>query len=171
MKTTKIITLSVALLWISRVELAAQGKEFIGIGERIRVIAPGISNSKLVGALAALNGDTLFLQKKNSTSPSPLAIPLAAITRLEVNRGKGSRWKNILTGSAIGFLAAIPATWIVLKAEGGSEEIGVDKVIVGSLLFSPGGIILGGAVGSLFPREQWKDMPLDRLPAKVTPKD
>lgn len=149
MKITNSITFIAILFWVLNVDLAAQEKQSIGIGERIRVTAPAISHSKLVGTLAALHGDTLFLQKKNSTFPSPLAIPLAAITRLEVNCGKGSRGKHVLTNSAIGVLATIPATWIVLKAEGGSEEIDAGEVIMGSLFFSPVGIILGGVVGSL----------------------
>lgn len=169
MKLTNIIKFIAALLWVLRADLAAQEKEAIGIGERIRVAAPAISHSKLVGTLAALHGDTLFLQKENSTFPSPLAIPLAAITRLEVNRGKGSRGKHVLTGSAIGVLATIPATWIVLKAEGGSEEIEGGEVIVGSLLLSPVGIILGGVVGSLFPHEQWKDRPVDGINSSLLP--
>jgi hypothetical protein len=86
-----------------------------------------------------------------------------------VSCGKGSRGKSVLTGSAIGFLAAIPAAWIVLKAEGGSEEISVDEVIVGSLLFSPGGIIVGGVVGSLFPRERWEDINVKHINLKTLP--
>lgn len=169
MKTTNITACIVALLWVSSVNLAAQEKEAIDIGARLRVAAAPISTSRIVGTLAAWNGDTLFLQTKNSAFSAPLAIPRTAITRLEVNRGKGSRGKSALVGSAIGFFAAIPATWIVLKVEGGSEEIGVEDVVVGSLFFGAGGIVLGGVVGSLFPRERWEDIPVERIDVKMLP--
>ncbi len=109
-----------------------------------------------------------FLQTKNAVSSTPLAIPRTAITRLEVNRGKGSRGKSALVGSVIGFGAGVAATVIEHKAQGDSDNI-VEDLVVGSLFFGTGGIVLGGVVGSLFPRERWEDIPVNRIGVKILP--
>lgn len=172
MKTSKIIALMTTLLWVSKADLTAQGKDFIEIGALIRVTAPAISTSKLIGTLVALNGDTLLLQAETPTFSNPLAIPLYAITRLEVSRGKGSRGKSALKGSMIGFLVALPSTFIVLEANAASLDLGDDSILMGSLIGGAGGLVVGGLLGSQLPGEHnWEFIPVDRIRARAIPKD
>lgn len=171
MKPTKIIAFITALLWISRIDLAAQEKDFIGVGARIRVTAPAISTSKIVGTLIALNADTLFLQAEKSAFSTPLTIPPALIARVEVNRGKGSRGMSALKGSVIGFGGAFVPTFLVLAVNATTLDMGGGDVLLYSLIGGAGGLVLGGIIGSQLPGERWENIPVDRIHARVTPKD
>lgn len=172
MKTTKIIAFILALLWISRIDLAAQEKEFIGIGERIRVTAPAFSIYRRVGTLVALNVDTLLLQAENSAFSRPVVIPLASITRLQVSRGMKSRGKSALKGSAIGFgVVFVPMLVVLAVEESQLDEDRTGDVLVYSLIGGAGGLALGGLIGSQSPGERWERIPVDRIHARVTPKD
>lgn len=172
MEIKNFITFIAALLWVSGADLAAQEKSVIDIGALIRVTAPAISTSKIVGTLVALNGDTLLLQTENSAFSNPWAIPLYAITRFEVSRGKGSRGKSALKGSLIGFLVALPSTFIVLEANAASWDLGDDSILMGSLIGGAGGLVVGGLLGSQLPGEHnWEFVPVNRIRARIAPKD
>lgn len=172
MKITNFITFIATLLWVSSADLAAQEKSVIDIGVLIRVTAPPISTAKLIGTRVALNGDTLLLQTENPAFSNPLAIPLHAITRFEVSRGKGSRGKSALKGSLIGFLVALPSTFIVLEANAASLDLGDDSILLGSLIGGAGGLIVGGLLGSQLPGEHnWEFVPVNRIRARIAPKD
>lgn len=172
MKITKIIASMTTLLWISGVDLAAQEKEFIGVGARVRVTAPAISISKTVGTLVAWNVDTLLLQAENPAFSNPLAIPLASITRFEVNRGKGSRKESALKGAVIGFFVIGVSAAVVLEANAGTFDLSHGDLLKASLISGAGGLVLGGLLGSRLPGEQrWEFIQVNRIRLKMMPND
>lgn len=148
-------------------------------GARVRVTAPSISLEREIGTLGAVQGDTLFLEA-GRFGESPTAVPLSAVTRLEVSEGrKGNAGLGMRVGALAGFLAgvAVAASQIEKRTcdleQEGLDCLGPDFDDLGSdlaaglgmtMLGTVGGGALGAIVGSAFRTERWarlNDLDLD----------
>ncbi len=90
-------TLLVALLVSTPLtRIAAQETMPVGVGDRVRVTAPGVNSGAVT--VVAVGNDTLVLGSDVSTR----GIPIASVTRLEVSRGRGSSGQGAAIGAAVG---------------------------------------------------------------------
>lgn len=126
----------------------AKGQDTVTIGTRVRVLAPGIAEGSIVGVVLSTDGDDLLVRREGNTGS--ITLPRAAISRLEVSRGKRSKAKGALIGGVIGAGAGAAigaASW------GCNGDVGCE--LARDLVFeSKGGYVagysaLGAGVGAL----------------------
>lgn len=118
----------------------------VSAGQRVRVQAPTLFNSLRKGKVGPAAGDTLFLIGKNSTE----AIPAAAITRLEVSRGR-NRWLWGFAGATTGFF--VGGTLGARTGDPGYENIGA---VLGAFAGAMAGTISGAIIGAVAAPERWR---------------
>jgi hypothetical protein len=136
-------------------------------GDRLRITAPSIAEHRPTGTLAAIGVDTLWL--RNPTGRR-YAVPLARVTRIEVNPGRRSRAKfGALMGMVIGGTASVLLVDFSEKMSTGSTAQGSGTpgsvkssrsrsaiAIVG--MSTAWSAFVGGIIGSNF--EKWKRVPV-----------
>ena len=109
-----------------------------------------LSRRREIGAIAAWSADSLRVDRG---ARGTLAIPLAAIERIDVSRGP-SVWGGIGRGAAIGLLGAVVVAFPILDRQPGDETgIRALYLIGGALIVGP---TVGAAVGAAFPTERWE---------------
>jgi len=140
--------------------LTAQQPPPVQPGARVRVTAPGVTTSQLVGTHAGFRGGILELEPDSAATT--LDIPLASLVGLEVSRGRKSnvaeyaRWCGVV-GAGLG------ATVFLVDGQ---------PVIRGAFVLGLTSLLLGSTAGVLTKTELWQDVPLDRLPGLlVAPQD
>jgi len=160
---------------------AARDSAAFPSGTRVRVTAPGVlTPSRQSGRVLTSRSDTLSLQPDGGAAP--FALPWAAVTNLEVSRG---RRRSTLNGFAIGALvggvsgAVIgAATYQETKPSAGCP--GTEDFCITGPLFDIGrggsaallgglGALVGGVTGALIghahERDMWEKVPLRLQPA------
>ncbi len=139
-------------------------------GQRVRVTVPDSNPPTLTASLVALTEDSLVVGPDTmSPSASPgvvarrLALPLDAVSELEVSRGIHT---NVVAGSLIGTvfgslvgLAALCTRVHDCLGHGDKDaplgpSLGFIGIAVG------GGFVLGGTVGAFVRSEHWDQVPL-----------
>lgn len=126
---------------------------------RVRVQAPGIAGGRLEGVVLSRSRDTVTLTRKRG---APIAVPLAAVTAAEVNRGR-SHSEGAVTGltwgSGVGLIVGILAA---VTYDAGSDACGAEpcdntytpgEVVAGSLML---GTALGTGIGAIKGAERWE---------------
>ena len=132
--------------------LSAQQQPPIQPGARVRVTAPGLRTSQLVGTNAGVRGGILELAP--DSAGTNLDIPLSSVIGIEVSRGRKSnvaeyaRWCG-LVGAGFG------ATVFLVEGQ---------PVIRGAFVLGLSSLLLGTTAGVLTKTELWEDVPLDELP-------
>lgn len=155
-----------ALACVASSTALAQATPAVHPGDRVRVrstVAPARARTGQVGAIDA---DTLLLQGVDGVGATT-AIPLASIERLEVSRGRHSKWQ---TGLGIGFAVGAVTGAIVGAASHNENDFlftSEMSAAAGALVFAPIGAVLGAVVGSLTRPERWKTVPLTRSGAAL----
>lgn len=150
---------------------AAQGDEPTGAGSgpRVRLTAPAVSGKRLIGTLVRQDDATLTLQRQGAKET--MAVPRAAITRIEVSRHRSRRGK----GAGIGALVGLGAAVVIGVAagedcyDGRARLICFDKgtmTAASALLTIPVGTLLGMAVA---PGERWQTTTPERLRVALAP--
>ena len=113
--------------------------------DHVRIKAPSYQPGIwIIGTVVSLKADTVRV--KHTHGNPPLAIPLAAVTRLEVsrNRYKENATIGFLIGGTFGSLLGLKA---VSVPWGGNRE--VRSPIVGGLIIGIPSALLGAAIGTL----------------------
>jgi hypothetical protein len=144
--------------------LTAQFPTDVAVGSRVRVVLPDSLRQSsgparhqwLRGDVAALAGDTLYLQMPGAAAPVP--IRRAAIRRVDRSLGVPSRPESALRGAvgwgllgaALGYATGWP-DWSDRRA-----RTGVDGAAAGAAW----GAGIGFIVGALFPSERWRHVRL-----------
>ncbi len=160
------IVLLVFLLFLAVVgELCAQDTLVVP-GARVRVYSP----DRLTGTIETLSSDTLVLKTEASRWRviSRQAIPFASITRLEVTRGKKSKW---LVGAGVGLGLGAAATVYFLAAFCDDVDTSCDgNTYLGifALIALPPAIV-GAVIGALIKVDRWEDLPLDQIRVSLRP--
>jgi hypothetical protein len=136
-------------------------------GARVRVTAPSIAINHRPAYLVARRGDTLHVLLRG---PDTVAVPVSAITRLEVSRGTRRPWARdglvgLAAGATLGFVGA--AVFVENRQDcTGRALCGNERgfAMFGmSLVGGIGGGVLGVIVGASSPVDRWAPVPLDRL--------
>jgi len=145
--------------------LASAGAQLAELqpGTRVRVRAPSVVAGRLEGVVVQRVADTVVVTRPNA---GPVSLPIAAITRAEVSRGR-SRGAGALRGAlwgggvglALGALAAAAPNECNANCEDEATDVGL---VVGTPVL---GAAVGAAVGTAVGAERW--VPL-RVPVRAT---
>ena len=174
-------TILVAILTITPLA-SATAQVPVRRGERMRVtslpicpptypICVGGLPLQSVGTFWAWQADSLIMERNGNA----LALPLDAVTKLEVSQGQKS---NTLEGAIVGLLiggVAVGAIAIATyeECEGGWGCIGDFgpgfAALVGGLVGGLGGGVVGALIGRLIKTDRWAEVPLDRLRVSLGP--
>ncbi len=144
--------LILSCLAVSSSSLTAQQPPPVKPGVRVRVTAPGLRTSQLIGTHAGVRGGVLELEPDSAATT--LGIPLASVVGLEISRGRKSnvahyaRWCGVV-GAALG------ATVFLVDGQ---------PVIRGAFVLGLSSLLLGTTAGVLTKTELWEDIPRDQLP-------
>jgi hypothetical protein len=157
------LTAVAALLAVSLPRpLAAQMSE-LQPGARIRVQAPGIVAGRYEGTVLTRTADTIVVGGPNV---SPVRVPLARVSSLEISRGN-SRAEGAIAGMKWG-VPIMAGFGVVIGAAAASDdntclgcsEIGSGDVVAVTALFALSGAIYGAGIGALIGRERWDQFDL-----------
>jgi hypothetical protein len=136
--------------------LRAQGTESpdVAPGERVRVSLLE-EGPRLAGRLHSLGADSLLLQVGGE--PAPRLLPLAAVQRLEVSRGRPRALWTLL-----GALGGATAGVLYTRATGESDpaDIGGVQGTADGIANTLTGMLAGAALGWLIAPERWSTVPL-----------
>ena len=123
-------------------------------GTKVRVDAPSLLSSRLVGTVLALRSDTLEVTGHVAPpNAKPAAwtgpVPLSAIGNLERNSGSKG---HALIGMGIGLLVGA----VIVPALSSSSTTNSEIPDYSPILFGIGGVVLGGIIGAQLRTEQWE---------------
>ncbi len=161
------IALVAALVPMGPIQLAAQQRGTIAAGTKVRVSAPSITPSPLVGTVSSVTADSMRLLIEGNEGET--ALPLAALQRLEVARLKRGSNASVAVGTVVGLGVGIFEAIKISSEEcddegwfGGLCDL-QDFAVVGLPLTGAAlGAAAGYLVGLLFKTERWQDAPIPR---------
>ncbi|MGD2152448.1 MAG: hypothetical protein PVG79_04220 [Gemmatimonadales bacterium] len=137
----------------------------VNVGDRVRVRAQTLYGP-LVGAVTALSADTLHIQIEQQATT--VAIPLAAVTRIEVSRGRKSNFlRGVALGGVVGALAGVFAGFITGED---SMLTPPEAALACGTVGAGAGALVGGIIGAATGTDRWVAVPLDRLAVHVSPR-
>jgi hypothetical protein len=144
-------------------QLGAQWPPSVTSGARVQVRLPevqyqvGSRRGHLIrGRVTSLTSDTLYVAVTDSLGPLP--IPRRMIERLELSRGVPSRFASAARRgliAAAGF-ALLSIAINEIDDEPDQVDTGTAALIGGSV-----GLVVGGALGAIYPNERWKRVRLE----------
>jgi hypothetical protein len=144
---------------------AAQTQASVQPGQRVRVRSTVAHTPELVGVVETIKPDTLMVRDDDRSMAT--AVPLATVDRLQVSRGRHSKW---ITGAAVGFVVGA-GTGAILGAAGHNESDFIfgpgASAFLGAVLLAPVGALTGTVVGLLVKTERWQTVPLGRVGPSV----
>lgn len=123
-------------------------------GMRVRVTAPDLGLDKRQGTVGGVRGDTLFL-----AVDSTVAVPVTAMTRLEVYRGGKSRvGTGMIIGGAVGAALGVAyGVWGQGFCGLGEGEDCWTAIPAAGVLGAALGLGVGAAVGAIIgPSDEWQ---------------
>jgi len=160
-----LFTLFVAML-PAATRLAPQDSTPLAAGERVRVTAPAMSPTPIVGAFARLGADTLVIETPVSTR----RFPRASVTRLEVSTGRRSHvGQGALYGGIVG--AGVAALALGSSSLCADLEAGGTCALVGAAGGGVAGVLLGALIGSATKSDRWEEVAPTRLRVTLTRRD
>jgi hypothetical protein len=160
---------ALVMLFLSASASAADGdaqlQQSIAPGMRVRILAPEVSPSKVIGTVKQVSGDSLTIDLPGRDEP--ISILREKIARLEVSGGPRSRGIDSAIGAGIG--AGIGAAGCALANRSGRGHIVSNGAVAGvCALFGAG---LGGLIGvAVPPGERWKEVPATRYQVRFEPR-
>jgi hypothetical protein len=147
--------------WVSLVVLAAFARtaggqtDRLGVGARVRLSVPNISQERLVGRIERRNADTLVVSASRA-GPSPYVVPLSEIRKAEVSLGH-QRLIPALVGAGIGGAIGYPLYDGIIRhvsIAGGSTKYR-HEVAVGTCATLA---VFGAGIGALVGHERWEKL-------------
>jgi hypothetical protein len=160
-----ILVVALSLALATAQPLAAQFPADVAVGTRVRVVLPDSLRQSsgpwrqqwLRGDVAALAGDTLYLQLQGAARAVP--IRRVAIRRIDRSLGVPSRPESALRG-AVGW-AVLGALYGLLLNSTNAQDWRDRSVGESAALGAGIGAGIGFIVGAIFPSERWRRV---RLP-------
>jgi len=146
----------------------AQAPASVQPGQRVRVQSRAAQVPTLTGVVQAFNVDTLVLHPDaQDGAGAALAIPVASIERLQVSRGRHSKW---LTGLVIGAGVGAVSGAIIGAATGEEDWLTStgEYAVMGVVLFTPIGALTGTLIGLMVKTERWETAPLTGVAPTVS---
>ena len=134
-------------------------------GMRVRILAPELSPSKIVGTVNRLSDDSVTLDLPGRNEP--VSILREKIARLDVSDGSRSRGVDAAIGGVIGAaIGAAGCAWANRSGQG--HLVSTGEVAGVCALFASGiGAIIGVAIP---PGERWKEMSVSRYRVSFAPR-
>ena len=150
-----IFTAAVPLLIAGAVAAQQTPQSTLLPGTRVRVFAP---RDPLIGGVQTVRGDTLFLTAWEQ--PLTVTIPMITVRRLEISRGRESRWSS--AGRWAWRSGLVWAGLMGLAVSSCREEDGCNTDFAGVLVVQGAitGAMVGATYGAFAPRERWMTHPL-----------
>ena len=178
------ITRLIAVLAVTPfISVTAQQQPPFKPGDRVRITAPGGFPTGTV-TFVAVSTDTLVVRLGTNT----WSVPIAAVTRLEVSRGRksfGTRRGAIiggLVGAASGAIIGaasyeepkpcVPESFfdcVDFDVFQGGTRTAASAALTGAVLGAVAGAAIGGLLGSVIKTERWEGVALYRLRVSVVP--
>ncbi len=112
------------------------GTAQVEVDSQIRVSSSESNYNEIVGRFVSIRYDTLVLNLE--TGDAPTVIPLSAVSRIEVNRGRELSLRGGLEGTAIGLAIG---SIVLVPSMMESEDV------VPSLIFASYTTVVGGTLG------------------------
>jgi hypothetical protein len=142
--------------------LRAQQTPSVQPGERVRVTAPGLERAQ--GSIVAVRADSLLFQPRREPSPFALAIP--EVRRLEVPRGRLHPLRGALIGGTAGLAVGGAVALLLINREPecpSSDCLTMNTVLALSLPYvtTPAGALFGAYRAAR--TERWVTVPLASL--------
>ena len=132
---------------------------------RVRILAPEVSPSKLIGTVKRVYDDSVTLDVPGRNEP--VSIAREKIARLDVSDGSRSRGVNAGIGALIG--AGVGAAGGALANGSGRGHIVSGAAVAGVCAFL--GADLGALIGvSIPPGEHWKEISATRYRVSFAPR-
>lgn len=153
-----------ALLLLGFQPLPAADTTFVQTGDRVRLRAPQVGSSQLVGDVTQLTADTLVLSAEGGRSA--IRIPTADLERISVSQGKKSNTVlGMIIGAGVGLASAAGlAIWACNADDDGCTS---GQVVGGALGLTAVTAGLGAGVGALIKTERWRDATLPPPPPGI----
>jgi hypothetical protein len=144
------LLLLVAVSFQPLASVVAQPPAELTPGTRVRLRAPGVLTDRYTGTVLSRTGDTLVVTGRAGAS---VRIPFAALTSLEVSRGK-SRSRGALRGAASGAPIGGVALGLVGDDPAGQSAVGGRAEAVGAGVLAGG--LWGALIGAIVGAERWE---------------
>jgi hypothetical protein len=134
-------------------------------GMRVRILAPDLSPSKLIGIVHQVSDNSVSLEVPGRNEP--VSILREKIARLDVSDGPRSRGVDSAIGAGIG--AAVGAAGCALGNGSGQGHIVSTGAVAGVCALLGGG--LGALIGAIIPPgEHWKEIVATRYRVSFAPR-
>lgn len=142
------------------VSLEAQDAPSLQPGARVRVFAPSLPTSGLVGTVVGLSRETLTLEA--AKAPVSFVLARSELTRIEVSTGQRT---HVRRDMGIGLLIGATGGAIAGRASGDDKGswFGMtswEKARIGAVVFGVAGALAGALVAGNTSTEEWKLVPL-----------
>lgn len=151
-------------LVLTAADVSAQEAASLSRGTRLRVTAPTLAPTPIVGTLLRVTEHEIVL---GGDASNPTVIPRSGVSRVERSVGRrGHGQKGLIVGSGVG-AAVLSAINAQDPETGGAQEyLGVALVGAGV------GALAGAGVGALIRTERWTDLPAGslRVTARASPR-
>ena len=132
-------------------------------GMRVRVLAPDISPSKVVGTISRVDDQSVTIDVPGRSEP--ISVLREKIARLDVSAGRRSRWVDAAIGAGI---AAAGSALACSAGETKHSIVNNTDITAGCAL---AGALLGAAIGAAIPPgEHWNAMPATRYRIGFAPR-
>jgi hypothetical protein len=136
-------------------------------GDRIRIWAADLSE-KTVGRVVEAGPDFLRLQVKGRTGP--VAVPLAAVTRLERSLGRrSSAGKGALIGTVVGTGLGAALVMASLRSDSDCDGPCTPYAIIAASAIVGAGALVGAFSGAVIKTERWESVGVGRVGVNVIP--
>jgi hypothetical protein len=134
-------------------------------GMRVRILAPNLSPSKVIGTIKEIGADTVTVDVPGRNEP--VSILREKIARLDMSQGPRSRGVDATIGALIG--AAVGAAGCALSNGSGQGHIVSTGAVAGFCALVGGGF--GALVGvAIPPGEHWKEISASRYRVSFAPR-
>jgi hypothetical protein len=146
----------------------------VPVGARVRVWneqdrLAGVLSTR--GVVLALTPDTLLLREE--WTESPLAVPLAYVTRIDVSRGVIPRREGILRGARRGIVIGLMLSPLLIFERRKDHDGGrqwVENVLYSTTVSAAHGAVVGGFLGTTLRHTRWERLPVP-VPVPAPPPD
>jgi hypothetical protein len=143
--------------------LACQGWPII-LGDRVRVTAPTLGPSPILGTVLDRRVDALILRRGSGDT---ITVPIASLARVEVSYG---HHRHPFTGAIVGVAsgAVIGGVLGALSKDTGPLAFGrAGQIAVGVGVGSAAGTVVGAGIGAFVRTDRWHDAAVAPAPTQV----
>ena len=115
------------------------------------------SGQRVAGTLISASDDTLRLSIRSRGAP--IVVPTHEVVRIEISRGRPSRWRTALDGMVAPAIVNGTLSALMMSVKKHSTVSPMRAALSGAVT----GAAVGAALGAWFPAERWRVVALDSL--------